>query len=194
MTEIILTEEELNLIQSLRKQKAQKGAEFTHSNEGSNTPNQKKSEQGKRTYKVDPNQSASTAAMRKFRSLPLDYQNTETKWACVMSVLGTRHLDIARFAVWVLDMAQKLQLVHDFMKICAQYQREPQAVAENLVLEGKAICNIIRLNGLASYNGNIRLFEKRLIPDEYRFNKPAEVLEQAAVATVESKLEEGANA
>lgn len=180
------------MIQTLRKQKAQMGAESTHSNEGGNIQNQNKGEQSRRTYKVDPNQSATTAAMRKFRSLPLDYQNTDTKWSCVMSVLGTRHLDIARFAIWVLDMAEKLQLVYDFKEVCKQYHREPQAVAENLVLEGKAICNIIRLNGLASYNGNIRLFEKRLIPDEYRFNKPAEVLEQPTVAPVETEEEPNA--
>ena len=36
MEKILLTAEELNMIQTLRKQKAQMGAESTHSNEGAN--------------------------------------------------------------------------------------------------------------------------------------------------------------
>ena len=199
MNTIKLTADELNMIQTLRRQKAQQGAEDTHSNEGDNNNiktngSKSNSDKPKRVYKVDPNFSAARASMVKFRALPLNLQTTENKWACVLSVLGARHLDIGRFSVWVLDNAQLLLHTYDFETVCKNYQREPQAVAENLVLEGKKVCNDIRLNGLASYNGNIRLFEKRLIPDQYRFNKPAEGYKENNSSDVESEAEEGANA
>lgn len=191
------TADELNMIQTLRNLKAQQGAEDTHSNEGGNNNSKSNgsksnSDKPKRVYKVDPNFSAARASMVKFRALPLNLQTTENKWACVLSVLGTRHIDIGRFSIWILDNAQLLLHTYDFEEVCAECKRDPQAVAENLVLEGKSVCNSIRLNGLASYSGNIRLFEKRLIPKEYRFDKTVKIeLDEVEAPEIN---EEGANA
>lgn len=192
MKKINLTSEERAMIQALRNQKAQQGAEDTHSNEGGNTNSKSKEEKPKRTYRQDPFLLAARASMVKFRALPLNLQSTDTKWACVMSVLGSRHIDVGRFAIWILDNAQLLLHTYDFIDVCADCKRDPQAVAENLVLEGKSVCNSIRLNGLASYSGNILMFEKRLIPKEYRFDKAAEI--ELDEVEGSDRNEEGANA
>ncbi len=137
-------------------------------------------EASKRKYRIDPNQSASAAGMRKFASLPADLQDTKTKLACILCVLVARKMDVGRYWSWVYEQTILLRRTFDFDTTCKVQGKNPQYVAEHLVLQGKKACTNIRLNGLATYNGDIKLFGDPLIPEESRklfitvANKPTE--------------------
>lgn len=125
-------------------------------------------EASKRKYSVDPNQTASAAGMRKFASLPAELQDTKTKLACILCVLVARKMDVGRYWSWVFEQTKLLRRTYDFDATCTAQGKDPQYVAEHLVMEGKKACNNIRLNGLNAYDGNIKLFGEPLIPEEYR--------------------------
>lgn len=139
----------------------------------------------KRTYTADPNQLACSAGMRKFAALPAELQDTKTKLACIICVLVARKIDNGRFWSWVNDQTTLLRRTFDFDDVCKEHGKDAQHVAEHLVMEGKKVCNSIRLDGLSTYKGDINLFGDPLIPEEYRklFSKTFEapVVEEAPV-------------
>ena len=151
----------------------QMNAVSTHSTEGSE--NLATAKTGRKRH-IDQMQKLGTLSTRMFRRLPADLQNTETKVSCINAVLA-KHREIlgdsARFYSWLLARAEEVKRTFDFKPVCESKglssENEQQAVAEHLVLEGKALCNSIRLNGLATYDGNIRMFRKRLVPEQYHY-------------------------
>ena len=145
----------------------------------------------KRTYTVNPNQLACSAGMRKFAALPAELQDTKTKLACIICVLVARKIDNGRFWSWVNDQTALLRRTFDFDDVCKKNGKDPQHVAEHLVLEGKKVCNGIRLDGLATYKGDINLFGDPLIPEEYRklFSKTSETHKTAVDPVVETPVE-----
>ena len=75
-----------------------------------------------------------------------------------------------------MDETNKLTRVWDFAETCEAAGLNPLTVAQHLILEGKAVCNAIRLEGLAAYGSNIRMFVEPLFVDEFKLfgNKYAE--------------------
>lgn len=152
-------------------QKVQKGAVNTHSNEGAEDQAAKKKQRD-----TDRMQLENAQILRKFKTLPADLQTTESKVSCINSVLASHKDkcgDPARYYGWLLNRAAEVKRTFDFKKVCESKgltsDDEQQAVAEHLVLEGKAVCNRIRLNGLATYDGNIAMFRKKLVPQMYHY-------------------------
>ena len=146
-----------------------------------NQNNQQNADDKKSTRKrnVDPMVQLNSQILKKFYSLPSDVQCTPTKVSCINSVLARNKDkcgDPARYYGWVLEQAGFVKRTFDFMDVCKKNGLEgcEQAVAEHLVLEGKSVCNNIRMNGLATYSGNLKMFREKLVPDHYRFEKPEE--------------------
>ena len=155
----------------------------THNNQGANNNTAAEQPTRKSRRNTDPIQLLNAQVMRKFKNLPADLQSTATKVSCINTVLAAHKEkcgDPARYYGWLLSRAAEITRTFDFAEVCKKAglkADEHQAVSEHLVLEGKSVCNQIRLNGLATYDGNIRMFRDRLVPEQYWFNKPAEQAE-----------------
>ena len=178
-------------------------AVYAHSNEGAN----KNAEKGqevildespeekitRKAYELAPEWKISIIAKRRFLNLPAVFQNGAGKEACVKEALSSHKElipDPTRYWIWLVDETRKLIRVWDFEETCKAADRNPQTVAQHLILEGKMVCNAIRMEGLAAYGSNIRMFVEPLFQDEFElFGKNATV--KVAVAEV---MEEGANA
>ncbi len=177
------------------------GAVSTHSNEGvnNNTVQQVRPEESPETkivrkaYELAPEWKISLIAKRRFLNLPAAFQNGAGKEACVKEALSSHKElvpDPTRYWIWLIDETRKLTRVWDFEETCVAAGRDPQTVAQHLILEGKAVCNAIRMEGLAAYGSNIRMFVDPLFEDEFHlFGKQATVKDASAEVN-----EEGAHA
>lgn len=109
-------------------------------------------------------------AKKRFLNLPAAFQNGAGKEACIYEALAS-HKDIVpdqeRFWIWLVDETNKLTRVWDFEETCVAAGREPRTVAQHLILEGKMVCNAIRLEGLAAYGSKIRMFVEPLFEDKF---------------------------
>ena len=151
----------------------QMNAVSTHSTEGSE--NLATAKTGRKRH-IDQMLALCVLIMSMFKRLPADLQTTETKVSCINAVLAKHREkcgDSARFFSWLLARAEEIKRTYDYKSVCESKglttEAEQQAVAEHLVLEGKATCTSIRLNGLATYDGDIRMFRHRLVPAQYHF-------------------------
>ena len=126
----------------------------------------------KRAYEMAPEWKISIIAKRKFLSLPRTLQTGAGKEACVNDTLAThRNLipDTTRYWLWMEDEAKKLIRVWDFEETCKEAGVDPITVAEHLILEGKMVCNAVKMEGLAAYGSKIRMFVEPLFKDELHF-------------------------
>lgn len=138
----------------------------------------------RRAYEIAPEWKISLIAKRKFRSLPSTFQNARGKEACVKEAIAA-HKDLIpdplRYWIWLIDETRKLTRVWDFVETCEKVGRDPQSVAQHLILEGKQVCNAIRLEGLEAYGSNIRMFSEPLFEDEFKlFENMATVKRETA--------------
>ena len=185
--------------------KAIKAAEITNSKMSVNT--QKSAEKSQQTpqetevtpeekivrraYEIAPEWKISSIAKRKFMGLPSALQNSAGKEACIKEALASHKElipDPTRYWIWLIDETKKLERVWDFEEICDTWGLNHRTVAQHLILEGKSVCNAIRLEGLAAYGSNVRMFVDPLFEDEFRIFG-AEVPSKNAVA--EAKKEGG---
>ena len=125
----------------------------------------------RRAYEIAPEWKISVIAKRRFMNLPAAFQNSAGKEACIKEALSS-HKDLipdtTRYWVWLIDETKKLTRVWDFEETCKTYGLNPKTVAQHLILEGKQVCNAIRLEGLAAYGSNVRMFVDPLFVDEFR--------------------------
>lgn len=160
---------------------SRKGAESTHSNEGANNnageniqqsnPEEAEEPIVKRAYELAPEWRISVIARRKFMALPSAFQNGAGKEACVKEALAAHKElipDPTRYWIWLVDETAKLVRVWDFEDICKKADRNPLTVAQHLILEGKAVCNAVRMEGLEAYGSKIRMFVEPLFHDEFK--------------------------
>lgn len=126
----------------------------------------------RKAYELSPEWKISVIAKRKFMALPTALQNGAGKEACVKQALAS-HKEIipdpARYWIWLIDETEKLTRVWDFSETCKKYGRDPKTVAQHLILEGKMVCNAIRMEGLASYGSKVAMFIEPLFWDEFKF-------------------------
>ena len=131
-------------------------------------------EKPKRVYKLAPERKICAMAKRSFNYLPQPLKDAHNKRLCVEAVLASHPNlcpDPLRFWGWLSDEANILATrTWDFTEVCEKNQLEPIAVAQHLVLEGKTITNKIRMEGLASYGDNIKMYHEKLF-DEQDFKK-----------------------
>lgn len=127
-------------------------------------------EKPKRVYKLAPERKICSMAKRSFNYLPQPLKDAHNKKLCVEAVLSAHPQlcpDPLRFWAWLLDEANILATrTWDFSEVCEKNQLDPMAVAQHLVLEGKTVTNNIRMDGLASYGGNIKMFHEKLFTEE----------------------------
>lgn len=145
---------------------------------GSNTSGLKKSEdaannaskKGKKNRKVNHFSLVVTLFKRIFASYDEADQNTANKRAAINMALGMRkkyYPDKLRFWQELLDQANVLTDSRRFNDSCQKLDLDPQAVAEHLVMEGKANWNKVLNEGLDSYGEKVRMFKDRLYIDKY---------------------------
>jgi hypothetical protein len=95
-------------------------------------------------------------------------QNTETKRMALNLAIGmsrTYYPDRFRFWQDLLDEANILLDSKRFCNSCAEMNLDPQAVAEHLVVEGKATLNQVLKLGLENYGEKAKMFHERLYVD-----------------------------
>ena len=140
----------------------------------------------KKSYELPAEWKISVIAKKKFNNLPTILQNGAGKEACIKQALSD-HKDLIpdpmRYWIWLIDETEKLCRVWDFAEICDKYGRDPLTVAQHLILEGKMVCNGIRMDGLESYGSNITMFNEPLFKDEFRLF--ADMKKNKAVETYE---------
>jgi len=102
----------------------------------------------------------------------LKLQNTKTKKATLdlaIRLCSKYYPDTFRFWQDLLDEANKLLDSNRFNKYCNDVLKlDPQAVAEHLVVEGKATMNKVLKDGLENYGEKARMFSERLYSDDKR--------------------------
>ena len=152
------------------KQAAQQSAENT---QNSNTQmfDEREVQVVKRAYEIAPEWKISIISKKKFMALPSILQNGAGKEACVKEALaGHKELipDPTRYWIWMIDECNKLIRVWDYEETCKEAGVDPLTVAQHLILEGKMVCNAVRLEGLAAYGSKIRMFVEPLFHDEFK--------------------------
>lgn len=130
--------------------------------------------------------------IRRFHSVYDAYdenmQNTETKRMALNLAIGmSRSYYPDRFRFWqdLLDEANLLIDSKRFCNSCEEMNLDPQAVAEHLVVEGKATLNKVLKFGLENYGEKAKMFHERLYVDTRKlYSKDDKVA--AAAETTES--------
>lgn len=186
MKKIEFTADELNMIQTLRRKKAQQGAEDTHSNEGGNiqTVEVKKA---KRIYKPQPLYQVVKKAKALFmRQL---VQNGETKAECLKIALqrsNDLYQDQLRF--WQDFRAERERLTDSnrFCKACEAMGLKPTYVADNTVFEGKGTLEKVLKEGLQVLGEKVHMFNCPLWKDTEELYK-AKAQEGEAKVEAEKK-------
>lgn len=172
--------------QKANYQTRQRVAVNSHSNEGANQQVAAAPATSRRHRNVDFFQTIAKLVRNMFDRLPRALQKLETKQSCIAAVVD-RHNDkvgdLGDFYGWLLKRAEEIHRTYDFKSVCEtkglSSDEEQQAVSEHLVLEPKSVINKIRMEGLATYQGNIKMFRERLVPVEYRYEKPAAEAKEA---------------
>ncbi len=143
----------------------------------------------KKAYELAPEWKISVISKRRFMNLPSILQNGAGKEACVKDALAAHKElipDPTRYWIWLVDETRKLTRVWDFEETCEEAGVNPLTVAQHLILEGKMVCNAVRMEGLAAYGSNIRMFVEPLFHDEFKlFGDKLNAAKQAAEAKEE---------
>lgn len=145
---------------------------------GSNTSGLKKSEdatinaskKGKKNRKVNYFALVVMLFNKIFAAYDEADQNTANKRAAINMALGMRKKyfpDKLRFWQELLDQANVLTDSIRFNESCKRLGLDPQAVAEHLVVEGKAKWTKVLNEGLDSYGEKVMMFKDRLYLDKY---------------------------
>ena len=162
---------------SKKANRASKNAQMSINNNPQNSTEQQVSEERpedkivRKAYEIAPEWKISNIAKRRFMNLPAAFQNSAGKEACIKEALASHKElipDPTRYWIWLIDETNKLTRGWDFKETCESADLDPVTVAQHLILEGKAVCNAIRLEGLAAYGSNIRMFVNPLFQDEFK--------------------------
>ena len=187
MKKFELTADELNMIQTLRRQKAQQGAEDTHSNEGGNTNGKTKDEKPKRTYKMQSVYKVLGKAKRLF--LKQVTKDINAKTACMKMALASYddlYPDALRFELDFRSERERLTDSKKFCDACRALGKEPNYVADNTVFEGKTMLERVLKEGIQALGEKINMFNAPLWEDTQKL--------YAGSAFEQGEKKEGANA
>ena len=131
----------------------------------------------KKVYELSPEWKILSIAKRKFLGLPSELQDSRAKSACVDHALSEHKKimpDAQRFWMWMVDEKKKMLRVWDFAEVCRSIGRDVDAVAENLLFEGKAASQAVRLEGLEQFGSKAAMFRERLFVDKFKLFEPAD--------------------
>jgi hypothetical protein len=148
--------------------------DFTSSKKSANDGSSETSKKGKKTTTKSRKANSFYLVVRKvnelFASFDVANQNTENKRAAIDLALGLKkkyYPDKLRFWQDLLDEAKIILDSRRFHDSCGKLKLDPQAVAEHLVLEGKANWTKVLKDGLESYGEKAKMFKERLYIDKY---------------------------
>ena len=173
MSTIDLTADELNMIQTLRNQKAQnQGADSTHSNEGGNSNSKPRGEKPKRTYRMQPVYKVLGKAKRLF--LKQVSKDIKAKAACMQTALDSYdnlYPDKLRFELDFRAERERLTDSNRFCRSCEQLGLNPIYVADNVLFEGKTVLGKVLKDGLQVVGENVHMFNAPLWKDSQNLYK-----------------------
>lgn len=148
---------------------------------GRNTSGLKKRESGADSYASKKSESKTSKArkvnpfyivirlfLELFGAYDASDQNTKNKRAALnmaISLKKSYYPDRLRFWQELLDEANVLLDSKRFCDSCARMKLDPQAVAEHLVVEGKAKWMKVLKEGLENYGEKVMMFKERLYED-----------------------------
>jgi len=148
--------------------------DYTSSKKSAEDVSTETSKQGKKTASKVRKTNSFYLVVRKcnelFASFDVANQNTENKRAAIDLALGLKkkyYPDKLRFWQDLLDEAKIILDSRRFHDSCGKLKLDPQAVAEHLVLEGKANWTKVLKDGLESYGEKVMMFKERLYVDKY---------------------------
>ena len=120
-----------------------------------------------------------------YGALDESMQNLETKRATLnlaVRLCPKYYSDAFRFWQDLLDEANVLKDSIRFNNYCKDNLKyDPQAVAEHLVVEGKATVNKVLKEGPESYGEKIRMFKDRLYTDDRKLYEKSDTVSTASV-------------
>jgi hypothetical protein len=182
MSKLVLTAEELNMIQAYRTVAQQKGAANASGNNGSNQNESKP----KRSYQLQPVYKVLLKARRLNQRQVT--QETDNRAKCVDIVLATSeslYPDPSQFKLDFQAESDRLTDSKRFCRECEALGMDPATVADNIAFEGKIVLEKVLKEGLQFLGERVKSFDVPL------WNDAEEVLEDLPAEFVN---EEGANA
>lgn len=130
-----------------------------------------KSKSATRKRRGNPFYAVTSLSKRFFGSFDEKAQDTANKRAALNLALGLRkkyYPDKLRFWQDLLDESNVILDSVRFNEACKKMGLNPQAVAEHLVCEGKAVWTKVLKDGLESYGQKVYMFKERLYDDKYK--------------------------
>jgi hypothetical protein len=132
------------------------------------TPKDSSLKKQKASRKINPLYTVIRKYKNVFASYDEQCQNTDTKIVALNIAIGmSRDLYPDRFRFWQ-DLRDEANILLDskrFEATCVKWNLRPQAVAEHIVVEGKATLNRVLKNGLEAYGEKARMFKDPLYID-----------------------------
>jgi hypothetical protein len=171
MKKLIITAEELDMIQALRNTKAQQqGTANANGNNGSNnnttTSNLQGDERQKRRYQMQPvYRVIKKARMWFMRQMKKD---TATKKQCLeaaVAALPELYPDTLRFELDFRKERERLIDSKRFNDACLALKLDPVNVADHVVFEGKGILEKVLKEGLQVLGEQVRMFNAPIWED-----------------------------
>ena len=130
-----------------------------------------KSKSSTRKRRINPFYAVISLFKKIFGSFDGRDQDTANKRAALNLALGLRkkyYPDKLRFWQDLLDESNVILDSVRFNEACKKLGLSPQAVAEHLVCEGKAVWTKVLKDGLESYGQKVYMFKERLYDDKYK--------------------------
>ena len=171
MSKFKLTADELNMIQTLRSQKAQNpGTADASGNNGTN-PNDAPSVgvvevTVKRTYKMQPLYKVLRKAKRLYNNQV--NKSVESKIECIKTALGSYdnlYPDALRFELDFRQERERLVDSNRFRDACKNVRLVHNDVADHVVFEGKGVVEKVLKEGLQVLGEKVHMFNKPLWKD-----------------------------
>lgn len=152
MKKMLLSQEEMDFIKYLRKQRAlEEGAASTNGNDGVHKNNDTEGKP-KQVRQMPPVFVIAKMAMKLFNDTPQEHQTTAGKRYAVDLAISRdkkkRFGDAARFWDAVYEEGLLLDRAADLKKYCDDNELDYEAVKQHMVLEGKGFMKDIVLNGI----------------------------------------------
>ena len=152
MSQFILTAEEMNIIQSLRNQKAKNESNVNANGTDNNNQVIVSEDKPKKNRQMPAVYMIAKMAMKYYKESPKEYQNTTGKKFAVERAIARdkkeRFGDAARFWDAVYEEGLLLDRASDLKEYCDKQGLDYEAVKQHMVLEGKGFIKDIVLNGI----------------------------------------------
>lgn len=167
MKKVLLSADELNMIQTLRNQKAQQGTANASGNNGSNqTTGTTEERKPQRRYNMQPVYKVLRKAKRLYYAQVV--MSVENKVKCIETALASMdnlYPDKLRFELDFRTERERLVDSIKFSKACKALELDPVNVADHVVFEGKGVLEKVLKEGLQVVGEKAHMFNAPLWKD-----------------------------